>query len=86
MVTITRERSGWSLEDVLAALGVSRSVYFAWRARAKHDRLEDLRIRFAEPCGRSVARRSGSARDVLDVSPPLAARSPRSYRAVRLGP
>lgn len=31
-----------ALGGVLAALGVSRSVYFAWRARAKHDRLEDL--------------------------------------------
>src|SRR5690349_12076141 len=42
VVAVTQERSRWSLEAVLAALGVSRSVYFAWRARAKHDRLEDV--------------------------------------------
>lgn len=42
MVAVTQERSRWGLDAVLAALGVSRSVYFEWRARAKHDRLEDL--------------------------------------------
>ena len=39
---LTQERSGWSLEAILAALGVTRSVYFDWRSRAKHGRLKDL--------------------------------------------
>jgi putative transposase len=42
VVAVTQERSGWRLEAVLAALSVSRSVFFEWRARAKHNRLEDL--------------------------------------------
>jgi putative transposase len=35
----TRERAGWTISGILEALGLSRSVYYAWRRR--EDRLED---------------------------------------------
>jgi hypothetical protein len=38
---VTKERSGWRLEAILAALGVPRSVYFEWRLRAKNGCLDD---------------------------------------------
>ena len=38
----TQQRSQWPLEPVLGCLGVPRSVYFAWRARAQSGQLEDL--------------------------------------------
>jgi putative transposase len=41
MVEVTKERSGWRLDAILAALGVPRSVYFEWRLRAAGGRLED---------------------------------------------
>ena len=42
MVELTQQRSRWSLEATLGALGVPRSVYFEWRRRAAQDRLADL--------------------------------------------
>ena len=42
VVKVTQQRSRWRLEAILAALGVPRSVYFAWRSRAKLERLDDL--------------------------------------------
>ena len=42
MVQGTQQRSQWPLEPILACLGVPRSVYFAWRARAQSGQLEDL--------------------------------------------
>jgi len=36
----TRERSGWTISRILDGLGLSRSLYYAWRARK--DRLEDI--------------------------------------------
>jgi putative transposase len=42
VVELTQRRSRWSLAAILAALGVTRSVYFDWRSRSKHGRLEDL--------------------------------------------
>lgn len=41
LVHKTKQRSQWPLEWILACLGVSRSVYFAWRARAHRGQLED---------------------------------------------
>jgi transposase InsO family protein len=39
IVKHTRKRSGWSTHRTLGALGVPRSVYYAWRARTNlHDR------------------------------------------------
>jgi len=38
IVTLTKNRSGWRVYRTLAALGVPRSVYYAWKAR---ERLED---------------------------------------------
>ena len=35
----TRERSGWTISRILEALGLPRSVYYAWWRR--EDRLED---------------------------------------------
>lgn len=37
----TQRRSGWRLDRILAALGVSRSRYYEWRDRGVEDRLED---------------------------------------------
>lgn len=42
MVQTTQQRSQWPLEPILACLGVPRSVYFAWRARAQSGQLQDL--------------------------------------------
>ena len=39
MVEQTQRRSGWPLEPILACLGVPRSVYFSWRARADEGHL-----------------------------------------------
>jgi len=47
--------------------------------------LSGICIRFTEACSRGVARRSDSGCDDADLSPQLAARSPRSCRAVRPG-
>jgi transposase InsO family protein len=41
MVAVTQTRSRWSLGAILSALGVTRSVYFEWRCRAKQGRLQD---------------------------------------------
>jgi len=39
LVTQTKRRSGWPAYRTLAALGVPRSVYYSWKARASlHDR------------------------------------------------
>ena len=35
----TQRRSEWPLDPILACLGVPRSVYFSWRARAEEGRL-----------------------------------------------
>lgn len=37
----TRRRSGWALNRILAALGVSRSRYYEWVGRQGEDRLHD---------------------------------------------
>jgi transposase InsO family protein len=42
LVELTQRRSQWPLEPILACLGLPRSVYFAWRARAQQGQLEDL--------------------------------------------
>ena len=44
MVKLTKSRSGWSAERTLRALGVPRSVYYAWRGR------ESLADRVGRPC------------------------------------
>jgi len=44
IVVLTKKRSGWSVHKTLHALGVPRSVYYAWRQR---ERLED---RPGKPC------------------------------------
>lgn len=44
IVAQTKQRSGWRVDRVLAALGVPRSVYYAWKGR---ERLED---RAGKPC------------------------------------
>ena len=44
MVEQTQRRSGWRVYRTLAALGVPRSVYYAWKRR------EDLQDRTAKPC------------------------------------
>jgi hypothetical protein len=44
IVEQTKRRSGWRVYRTLAALGVPRSVYYAWRSR------EDLQDRTAKPC------------------------------------
>ena len=44
IVVRTKQRSGWRVYRTLAALGVPRSVYYAWRAR------ESLVDRIASPC------------------------------------
>jgi putative transposase len=36
----TRERSGWTITGIVDALGLSRSLYYAWRRRAS--RLDDI--------------------------------------------
>lgn len=41
LVTLTQRRSEWPLEPILCCLGVPRSVYFAWCARAQSGKLED---------------------------------------------
>lgn len=38
IIALTKQRSGWPAYRTLAALGVPRSVYYAWKAR---ERLED---------------------------------------------
>jgi len=42
LVELTQRRSEWPLESILSCLGVPRSVYFDWRARAQRGPLEDL--------------------------------------------
>lgn len=37
----TRVRSGWSLDRILAAMGVSRSRYYEWLERREEKRLQD---------------------------------------------
>ena len=37
----TQRRSEWPLEPILACLGVPRSVYFSWRARAEEEPLAE---------------------------------------------
>jgi len=44
IVEQTKHRSGWRVYRTLAALGVPRSVYYAWKGR---DSLED---QTAKPC------------------------------------
>jgi putative transposase len=44
IVAQTKQRSGWRVERVLAALGVPRSVYYAWKGR------ESLQDRAGKPC------------------------------------
>ena len=44
IVAQTKKRSGWPVSRTLAALGVPRSVYYAWKAR------EDLEDRVGKPC------------------------------------
>jgi transposase InsO family protein len=44
IVEKTRRRSGWPVYRTLAALGVPRSVYYAWRSRAS------LQDRAGKPC------------------------------------
>jgi transposase InsO family protein len=44
MVTQTKRRSGWPVYRTLAALGVPRSVYYAWKTR------ETLTDRIGKPC------------------------------------
>jgi putative transposase len=44
MVEQTKRRSGWRVYRTLAALGVPRSVYYAWKSR------DDLQDRTAKPC------------------------------------
>jgi transposase InsO family protein len=43
----TRRRSGWALQRILAALGVSRSRYYEWRDRQEDERLQDAPARRA---------------------------------------
>ena len=44
IVEETKRRSGWRVYRTLAALGLPRSVYYAWKRR------EDLTDRTAKPC------------------------------------
>jgi transposase InsO family protein len=44
IVEQTKRRSGWRVYRTLAALGVPRSVYYAWKSR------DDLQDRTAKPC------------------------------------
>lgn len=44
IVAQTKQRSGWQVNRTLAALGVSRSVYYAWKRR---DSLQD---QVGKPC------------------------------------
>jgi putative transposase len=44
IVMQTKQRSGWQVYRTLAALGVPRSVYYAWKAR------ESLEDRVGQPC------------------------------------
>ena len=37
LVSQTRTRSGWRVGQTLAVLGVPRSVYYAWKGRARLD-------------------------------------------------
>jgi transposase InsO family protein len=37
----TRRRSGWTIERILQALGVPKTVYYEWLQRQKTDRLDD---------------------------------------------
>lgn len=48
LVARTRDRSRWKLDEVLVALGVTRSVYFAWQRRRLAGRLEDAQVK--APC------------------------------------
>lgn len=41
LVELTQRRSEWPLEAILCCLGVPRSVYLAWRARAHSGQLAD---------------------------------------------
>ena len=41
LVTRTRERTGWTLRHVLHRLGLARSTYRAWVARARREALAD---------------------------------------------
>lgn len=42
LVDDTQRRSEWPLDSILARLGVARSVYFTWRARAQTGPIADL--------------------------------------------
>ena len=42
MVEQTQRRSEWPLLPILACLGVPRSVYFSWQARAEEGQLADM--------------------------------------------
>ena len=42
VVEQTQRRSEWPLEPILACLGVPRSVYFSWRARAEEEPLAEI--------------------------------------------
>jgi putative transposase len=44
IVELTKRRSGWRVYRTLAALGVPRSVYYAWKSR------ESLEDRVGKPC------------------------------------
>jgi len=44
IVAETKKRSGWRVYRTLAALGVPRSVYYAWKGR------ENLEDRAGKPC------------------------------------
>jgi putative transposase len=41
LVALTQRRSQWPLDAILVCLGLPRSVYFAWRARAQSGQLAD---------------------------------------------
>lgn len=41
LVEVTRRRTGWTIRRILKRLGLPKARYYAWRRRAKRDRLED---------------------------------------------
>jgi len=42
LVERTRRRTGWSLQRILRCLGFPKTRYYAWKQRARDDRLDDL--------------------------------------------
>lgn len=42
-MAVTRRRTGWTIRRVCKRLGLPRARYYAWRRRAKRDRLQDAR-------------------------------------------